>query len=504
MTCNTFNAPSSKYSETALTIEQLEYALLTFEQLNRFESDPAAKYDQKVLLENIDLTIQIFNQQANNNQAGDFSVLYPVLNDRILQGPITLSEYASFLDDSQLNINVVNSALTGGVTELAQISYFDQLNQYYNTNFAFTISNGFCSLFTGLLAQLSGLLSAGVKVINDLKNFSIDNVLAQLNQLKELIMQIIDQIVAEAINKIKNFSAKIVGFIDSAANVYMRKLQQIQRFFSEANIGVTKTKVEELIANMAGSYEDITSEILQYILFRLCQLTELLNDFMQKPLTDFAKAITEYETQKLYFANISNTAKLQAVQAGLYRPSYDQIIQTREQLTRNINASAQTGLEPKTYVTTAPTAEERALVNMLGETGNEFISFASSVLNMDDPYPGAGYFEVKSDVWIGIFRVARRMGRRFIINSGYRSPAYNASVGGATRSMHMSGLALDVNMTGVNRDLFIEYASQEGFTGIGTYSTFIHVDRRDGRSTWGDFNTEALALHRTDSFRRGS
>jgi hypothetical protein len=140
----------------------------------------------------------------------------------------------------------------------------------------------------------------------------------------------------------------------------------------------------------------------------------------------------------------------------------------------------------------------------LGETGNEFISFASSVLNMDDPYPGAGYFEVKSDVWIGIFRVARRMGRRFIINSGYRSPAYNASVGGATRSMHMSGLALDVNMTGVNRDLFIEYASQEGFTGIGTYSTFIHVDRRDGRSTWGDFNTEALALHRTDSFRRGS
>jgi hypothetical protein len=84
----------------------------------------------------------------------------------------------------------------------------------------------------------------------------------------------------------------------------------------------------------------------------------------------------------------------------------------------------------------------------------------------------------------------------------------------------MSGLALDVSVrkygnTAEFRDLFIEYASQEGAGGIGSYpgSGFIHIDVGPRRA-WGPDNTratipstgnqQALYLHMDDKFRNGA
>ena len=70
------------------------------------------------------------------------------------------------------------------------------------------------------------------------------------------------------------------------------------------------------------------------------------------------------------------------------------------------------------------------------------------------------------------------------INSAYRSPAYNKGKG-VSKSKHMTGQAIDVRVTGDydTRASFVVAASRAGFTGIGIYSTFIHLDTA-GRGAW--------------------
>lgn len=77
-------------------------------------------------------------------------------------------------------------------------------------------------------------------------------------------------------------------------------------------------------------------------------------------------------------------------------------------------------------------------------------------------------------------KLRTKIGRPMILNSAYRSPAYNKKIGGATNSMHMRGLAFDCRMENHNPELFERAAVELGFRGIGHYpgSNFMHVDAR--------------------------
>lgn len=72
------------------------------------------------------------------------------------------------------------------------------------------------------------------------------------------------------------------------------------------------------------------------------------------------------------------------------------------------------------------------------------------------------------------------------INSGYRTPAYNAKVGGATLSQHLYGRAADITVEGVKPQEVYDYlcALMPESGGIGLYSTFVHVDTRPEKSRW--------------------
>lgn len=73
------------------------------------------------------------------------------------------------------------------------------------------------------------------------------------------------------------------------------------------------------------------------------------------------------------------------------------------------------------------------------------------------------------------------------ITSGYRSPDYNALVGGSAHSMHMLGLAFDISVIGLDPHRVEDAAREVGFMGIGRYplKKFIHVDARNWTATWG-------------------
>ena len=76
------------------------------------------------------------------------------------------------------------------------------------------------------------------------------------------------------------------------------------------------------------------------------------------------------------------------------------------------------------------------------------------------------------------------------INSGYRSPRYNAKIGGVKNSQHVKGKAADIVVKGMTpREvaLIIEGLIESGKIkqgGIGIYSNFTHYDIRGIKARW--------------------
>ena len=78
-------------------------------------------------------------------------------------------------------------------------------------------------------------------------------------------------------------------------------------------------------------------------------------------------------------------------------------------------------------------------------------------------------------------------GKPVHINSGYRSPEYNATVKNASpHSQHCAGKAADIVVPGVSPVRVAEiaecYLGNSG--GIGVYKSFTHVDVRAGHARW--------------------
>ena len=82
------------------------------------------------------------------------------------------------------------------------------------------------------------------------------------------------------------------------------------------------------------------------------------------------------------------------------------------------------------------------------------------------------------------------LGKPVTVISGYRSPAYNKSIGGADKSFHMTGHAADIRVAGMTPkevhakvlDLIANGKMHNG--GVGVYDTFVHVDVRHGPARW--------------------
>lgn len=83
-------------------------------------------------------------------------------------------------------------------------------------------------------------------------------------------------------------------------------------------------------------------------------------------------------------------------------------------------------------------------------------------------------------------KIRNHFGKAVIINSGYRTPAYNKKVGGATQSQHLYGTATDIRISGVNPKDIAKYVEtlMPNTGGIGIYSNFVHVDVRRNKSRW--------------------
>ena len=130
-----------------------------------------------------------------------------------------------------------------------------------------------------------------------------------------------------------------------------------------------------------------------------------------------------------------------------------------------------------------------------GAPGSDTATGADATEDLNIPRPTSEWIIVQShvnprvlpEVWTKLENFAKALGRPITLNSAYRTPAYNRSVGGARNSMHVQRKAADVQWATSNiqdRVDIIQRAIDAGFTGIGTYNSFMHVDIGAKRQ-WG-------------------
>lgn len=92
-------------------------------------------------------------------------------------------------------------------------------------------------------------------------------------------------------------------------------------------------------------------------------------------------------------------------------------------------------------------------------------------------------------------QVQNAFGASVPIVSGYRDPERNAKAGGARKSEHMHGNALDLDvskMSTEDRVRLIQTASSLGFTGIGVYANSIHLDIGSRRAWGGSHHSDSV------------
>ena len=83
-------------------------------------------------------------------------------------------------------------------------------------------------------------------------------------------------------------------------------------------------------------------------------------------------------------------------------------------------------------------------------------------------------------------KIRAHFGKSVTITSAYRTPTKNKAVGGETYSQHLYGKAADIKVKGVTPQKVAAYAEKllPGKGGIGTYSTFTHIDVRSTKARW--------------------
>ena len=105
--------------------------------------------------------------------------------------------------------------------------------------------------------------------------------------------------------------------------------------------------------------------------------------------------------------------------------------------------------------------------------------------------------DIPNDVLKNIIELAKNLqvlrdaiGKSITINSGYRSPKYNAKIGGVKNSQHVKGKASDLRVSGMTPKelaLIIEGLIEQGKMkqgGIGVYPNFVHYDIRNTKARW--------------------
>ena len=525
--CDTSTPLSSRFDAQVLRADSAIFDTLFDASSMLTQTNPLDRVDRQTA---IDMTNGLNSALSNMDMTN-----YPTLSARVNQFPITYVEVADFIYGNNTDTTTLYPIIRDYNPQLLLPVPFDDflsdLDLYFDANLGKTISGGVCGQFGNIFTKILGLftlIDTAKALIDDIKNLSEKD---PLKKIKSLTLQGVIKSLKENIDKIikklvKTIKKKIEAMVDSVTDTITdicvgaermyKKLKKmaddIKKFFEEASIEKFVERIEKFIAETSAQFERLTVENVALLMFRFCQFTELLQSLLYggvNKLTAIAQAIA---VQKTIAKNASLQETASAVDAGAVRVSVESrcktvntiITDNNEAVKKNIeeiddSSSGVTSLDgvvdgvvgdvldptsgrkseatlskmSKTPVLTPKeaTPEELALVRTITEDGlSGYFTFTSSV-KKNNQWQG-----IAPIVWVKLIRMVNMTSTEYVVNSGHRNKEYNKSVGGAKKSIHMSGYAIDIKVSVSKRSKTFIAAQYAGFTGIGIYSTFMHLD----------------------------
>jgi GH24 family phage-related lysozyme (muramidase)/uncharacterized protein (DUF2345 family) len=151
---------------------------------------------------------------------------------------------------------------------------------------------------------------------------------------------------------------------------------------------------------------------------------------------------------------------------------------------RRANALRFAGImRAETPVVVEPQIQPSAQAAIVGDY--PYLRFANSVIN--NPANPNGLRQTSSQILNVANAIGQQLGVPLTVVSAYRSPQYNASVGGAPNSAHIQGIAVDISYAGIpgGRQSLVAFALRNGIqrNRIFEYSNFVHIDLRGAALT---------------------
>ena len=458
---------------------------------------------------------------------------YSTLKDRYEQAPLSFVDIADFVVNNNYSItdldNDVNNYNPFNPDEVVPVpvdSYLTDLDYHLNKNLGQSISSGMCGAFANVFGQLTALfilIDTASELMDDIKNLLEKDPLKKikamtlqetLKKIKDLVLEIIDKVVEQLLKQIEKAVTATVGAltdIKGTGQKAFKKIQdaaeEIKELFSEEGIKDFKKRVEAFLAKTSAQFERLTIENVALLMFRFCQLTEVIQSLLKSPVEGLKALSSAIVAEHAVLRALSLRETQKAVRAGAIRLDPQERQAAKDKAAETVNASAPTlkeVVDDDTIQSNYITSDELSQVEIKTISDNRTeagvpgkFTYASQVINQNDyegkELKGAGYKKIDPVVLGKLLRICEQTGQSYVINSGYRSPVKNKKVGGAKLSQHMTGKAIDVRVKGSYEDRaeFVVAASRAGFTGVGVYSSFIHLDIRDHRVSWvgGERNT---------------
>lgn len=122
--------------------------------------------------------------------------------------------------------------------------------------------------------------------------------------------------------------------------------------------------------------------------------------------------------------------------------------------------------------------------------GDFFVKGGANAVNRQNTDPPRDLWPNALNVMKVVDEFREKIGHPVVLNSVYRSEAYNASVGGVSGSQHKKFQAADIRVVGFGNPqqwaqvLKTMRAANFFRGGIGIYNTFVHVDTRGWDANW--------------------
>jgi len=99
---------------------------------------------------------------------------------------------------------------------------------------------------------------------------------------------------------------------------------------------------------------------------------------------------------------------------------------------------------------------------------------------------GLEFLKLDQEVIDAIQKIREHFNKPVTITSAYRSKSYNASIGGATKSQHIYGRAIDFTISGVAIKTITDYIQKNwkelGVRGLELNKSWVHIDVRESNT----------------------